>query len=115
MEKGIRNADAVVCKLGPVSTRAANQRLEFAREERQKREEIVERRKTKAIVAKRWRARGGMSLSSEEEENYESDIGDETDQTKPTMMKIYYNSEKKGLGEATSDDLTKSHYIYIKI
>ncbi len=34
IEKGIRNADAVVHKLGPASTRATNQRLEVAREER---------------------------------------------------------------------------------
>ncbi len=40
---------------------------------------MVERRKTEAMAAKRRRARGGISLSSEEEENYESDTGDETD------------------------------------
>ncbi len=69
IEKGIRNADAVVRKLGPASTRPTNQRLEVAREERQKREEIVKRRKTKAMVAKFRRARRGISSSSEEEEN----------------------------------------------
>ncbi len=31
------------------------------------------------MAAKRQRARGGISLSREEEENYESDIRDETD------------------------------------
>ncbi len=79
MEKGIRNADAVVHKLGLASTRATNQRLEVAREERRKREEMVERQKTEAMAAKRRRARGGISSSNEEEENYESDTGDETD------------------------------------
>ncbi len=79
MEKGIRNADAVIHKLGPALTRAINQRLEVAREKRRKREEIVEKRKTEAMAAKCQRARGGISSSSEEEENYESDTGDETD------------------------------------
>ncbi len=79
MEKGIRNADAVVCKLRPASTSATNQRLEVAREERRKKEEMVERRKTEAMAAKRRRARGGISSSSEKEENYKSDTGDETD------------------------------------
>ena len=31
------------------------------------------------MAAKRQRAKGGISLSSEKKENYESDIGDETD------------------------------------
>ena len=31
------------------------------------------------MAAKRQRARGGISSSSEEEEDYESDIGDEMD------------------------------------
>ena len=78
IEKGIRNADAVVCKLRPASTRATNQRLEVAREERRKREEIMKKRKTKAMAAKQRRARGGISSSNEEEENYESNTGDET-------------------------------------
>ncbi len=52
MEKGIRNADTVAHKLGPASTRATNQRLEVAGEERRKREEMVERRKTEAMAAK---------------------------------------------------------------
>ncbi len=40
---------------------------------------MVERRKTKAMAAKRRRARGGISSSNEEEKNYESDTRDETD------------------------------------
>ncbi len=79
MEKGIRNADVVARKLRPASTRATNQRLEVAREERQKREEMLEKQITEAMAAKRRRARGGISSSSEEKENYESNTGDETD------------------------------------
>ena len=78
MEKDIQNIDAVACKLGPVSITATNCRLEVAREEKQKREEMRKRRKTEAIVAKRQRARIRICLSSEEEENYESDTGDKT-------------------------------------
>ncbi len=36
-------------------------------------------------------------------------------QTKSMMTKSHYNSERRGPREATSDDLTKCHYIYIKI
>ncbi len=58
--------------------RTTYQRLEVAKEERQKREEIVKRWKTEAIAAKCQRARGRISLSSEEKKNDESDMGDET-------------------------------------
>ena len=77
MEKGIKNADAVARKLEPASTRATNDRLEAVREERRKREEMIERRKAEAMTAKRRRARGEMSSSSKEED--ESDTGDDTD------------------------------------
>ncbi len=40
---------------------------------------MIKRQKTEAIAAKCQRVRGEISLSSEEEENYESDTGDETD------------------------------------
>ena len=39
---------------------------------------MIERQKIEAMVARRQRAKGGISLSSEEEENYESDTRDET-------------------------------------
>ncbi len=100
MEKGIRNADAVVRKLGPALTRAINQRLEVAREERRKREEMVERRKTEAIAAKRQRARGGISLSSEEEENYESDTEDETDLDQANNDENSLQLWEEGAGES---------------
>ncbi len=80
IEKGINNADAITRKLGLALTRATNQRLEVAKEERRKTEEIVEKQKTEAMAAKWQRAKGGISLSIEEKENYESDIKDETHQ-----------------------------------
>ena len=79
MEQGIRNADAIARKLRPASIKATNQRLEVARKERTKRVEIMEKQKTEAMTAKCRRARGGISLSNEEEKNYESDTRDKTD------------------------------------
>ena len=79
MEKSIQNADTVARKLGPALIRAINYRLEVAREEQQKKKEMMERQKTETMAARRQRARGKISLSSKEEENYESDTGDETD------------------------------------
>ena len=79
MEKDIRNIDAVIRKLGLASTRATNQNLGVAREERRKKEEMVERRKTEAMSAKHQSARPGICSSSKEEENYKSDNGDEMD------------------------------------
>lgn len=79
MEKGIKKADAVPSKLEPALTRTTNHRLEVARENSWKREEIVRRRKTNGMVVKRQRAKERICLSSEEKGNYESDIGDEMD------------------------------------
>ena len=79
MDKGIKNANTSACKLGSALIKTTNYRLKVAREERRKKEKIVERRKTKAIIAKCQRAKGGISLSSEEKESYESDSKDEID------------------------------------
>ena len=40
---------------------------------------MIERRKTKAMTTRCQRAKGGISLSSKKEENYESDTKDEID------------------------------------
>ena len=79
IEKGIQNADVVAHKLRPASIKATNHRLEVAREEQWKKEEMVEKQKTEAMAVRRQRARRGISLSSKEEENYESDTRDKTD------------------------------------
>ena len=79
MDKGIKNADTVACKLGPALTKAINHKLEIASKERQKKEEIVERQKIKAMAAKRQKARGGISLSSKEKKSYKNDTGDKID------------------------------------
>ena len=39
---------------------------------------MVERWKTKAMAKKRWRASGRISLANEENKNYKSDLGVET-------------------------------------
>lgn len=82
MEKSIQNANAVARKIGPALIRWTNHRLEDARKEKQKREEIVERWKAKAMATKCRRTRGGISSSSTEEGNYESDTKDDTDPDK---------------------------------
>ncbi len=79
MEKGIKNVNANACKIGSALTRATNQKLDVAGKKRRKREEIVEKQKIDAMAAKRQRAREEISLSNEEEENYESDTRDKTD------------------------------------
>ena len=65
MDKDIKNEDAITRKLWPALTRIINYKLKVTSEEKRKKEEIVERRKTKAKTTKRQRARGGISLSSE--------------------------------------------------
>ena len=52
IKKDIRNIDAVARKLRLASTTAINNTLEAAKEERQKREEIMERQKVEAMAAK---------------------------------------------------------------
>lgn len=52
IEKGTKNRDVVTRKLGLALTRVINHRLEVVREKKLKREEIVERPKTKAIIIK---------------------------------------------------------------
>ena len=76
-KKCIRNADAISCKLKSALTRATNNRLEVAREERQKKQEIKEKRKVEVIVAKQCGARGRISSSNKEKD--ESDTGNDTD------------------------------------
>ena len=43
MKKGINNVNAVARKLEPTFTRVTNEKLKITREEKQKREEIVEK------------------------------------------------------------------------
>ena len=79
MAKGIRNAKVVIRKLVLALIKATNHRLEDAKEERCKREEMVKRWKTEAIAAKRCRDGGGISLSSREKRNHKSNTRDNTD------------------------------------
>ncbi len=80
MKKDRKNLNVVTCKLEPALTRGTNPRLEVSREERQKREKMVERRKIEAMVAKYQKSKERISLSSKEEKNYESNTRDKTDQ-----------------------------------
>lgn len=82
IKKDIRNADVVAYKLGLALTKVTNQRLEIAREEKQKREEMVEKQKTETMTTKYQRIRGGISLSNKEKRDYKSNIRDEMDPDK---------------------------------
>ena len=79
MRKSIQNVDVIVHKLEPALIRATNYRLKVVREKQGKRKKIVERQKTKAMIAKCQRVRRRIGLSSEKKENDESNTGDETD------------------------------------
>ena len=69
LKKGIQNADAVVRKLTPASTKAINLRKKKDR----KKQKVVDQQKTKAIVEKQWRDKKGSSLSIEDDEYYDSE------------------------------------------
>ncbi len=96
----MQNINAVVRKLGPVSIRATNHRLQVAREEKRKREEMIEKQKAEAIAAKHRRNRGGISLSSKEEKNYHSDTVDDED---PDQAEGKYPVSRLDWSKATSD------------
>ena len=58
------------------SIKATNLRLEVAKEEVQRKQEVVERRKTDTAATKQQRDKGGISLSNEDDDNYYSDTDD---------------------------------------
>ena len=60
-------------------TRASNHGLEVAKKEKRKTEKMVERQKTEAMAAKRYRDRRRTSFSSKKEGNYESDTKNDVD------------------------------------
>ena len=80
MKKGIRNSDAVACKLRPASTKGTNNILEVAGKKRRKSEEMMERRKVKTIAIKRRKARERISLSSEKEDENNTEYNTDLDQ-----------------------------------
>ena len=73
IEKVIKNADAVACKLRLASIKATNNRLEVAKKKGRKREEIMERRKAEAMAAKWRRVKGEISFFDKEKD--ENDTG----------------------------------------
>ena len=63
-------------KLGPASIKTTNLRLKVAKEEVQKKQEVVERQKAEAVAAKQQKDRGGISLSNKDDDNYYSNTDD---------------------------------------
>lgn len=80
INKGIRNAKAIACKVGPALRKTTDHRLEVASEESQKRKQMVEKQKTASMAAKRQRVKGRISLPGKEEKDYNSNIWDKMDQ-----------------------------------
>ena len=64
MDKGIRDVDAIARKLEQALTKVINHGWKVFKEERQKKEEMMKRQKTKVRAAKRQRTIRGISLSS---------------------------------------------------
>ena len=79
MKKGISNTNVVTRNLRLALIKLTNHKLEIARKKQRKREEMVEKRKTKTITARWQKARRESCLSSKKKENYESDIKNKTD------------------------------------
>ncbi len=115
MEKDIKNTNVVARKLGPVSIRVTNQKLEVAKEKRRKREEMVDRRKTEAMATKRQRTKKELVCSLKRRRIMRVIPEIKQIQTKLTIIKTYCNSEKRGPGDAMNNDLIKCHYIYTRI
>lgn len=76
MKKGIQNINAVASKLKPALIKTINHRLEKTRKVKQKREEIVKKRKVKAMTIKYYRIIKEIRLSNIEKKNYKSNIKD---------------------------------------
>lgn len=80
MEKRVQDADTIAHKLWPASTKATNLKLEVAKEEMQKKEKMVKKRKAEeTMTVKQRKARGRISLSSEKKRNYKGETKDKTD------------------------------------
>lgn len=60
MKKGIKNIYAIAYKLKLASIKATNHKLEVAKKESQKREEMIKREKTKAMATKYQNPRGKL-------------------------------------------------------
>lgn len=72
MKKSIQNIDIIAYKLGLTLIRITNHKLEVIREEKQKREKIMKKWKTKAMIAKHCRVRERISSFNKQERNYGS-------------------------------------------
>lgn len=58
------------------SIKGTNLRLKVVIEKKQKKEEIIKKQKAEAIIVKRYRDKGRISLSIEDEQNNNSDTID---------------------------------------
>lgn len=77
IKKSIRNTNAIAYILKLALIRVINNRLEVAKEERQKKEKIKKKQKTEAMAAKRYKVRKEMSSFSKKKDK--NDIKKNTD------------------------------------
>lgn len=73
IDKDIKNTDTIAYKLKQASTRVTNYRLKIANKKKQKRQEIVKKRKTEVITTKCQRVKKEISLFSKKRKNYIAD------------------------------------------
>ena len=66
----------MVCKYRLALIKAINLKLKVAKKEVHKKQELVERRKAEAIVAKQQKEKEGIRSFNEDDNNYYSDIND---------------------------------------
>ena len=109
MKKGIKSAYTIVCKLWPALTRANNYRLEVVKKERWKKEEIIEKLKTKIMAAKCQRAKGRIRLSNKEKGNYKNNTRDKIDLDQANYK--YLLKFEKGIGKKLQ---AASKVVYIR-
>lgn len=64
MQKGIKIADAIACKLELTSKRATKNKLEVDQKKKQKKKEIKKKQKLETMAKKQYRTRWVISLSS---------------------------------------------------
>ena len=61
---------------------------------------MMKKRKTETMAARRQRARGGISLSNEEEKNYKSDTENETNPDQAGNNKNPLQFREGGIGKS---------------
>ena len=76
--------------------------MEFAKEEVQKKHEVVERWKTEAAATKQQKDRGGISSSNKNDNNYYSDTNDTNSDQENNLNPGQGRNSGRGAGDDTN-------------